>query len=578
MPATSQSFFKVSEKSESYLKQKIARFDNGDILLGDSSLEPLENGGTDGEVILTRMDECGNETWTYSYIVPEGYLEFKDFKVNKADEIFVYGTYYIGLTELVFLLKVNGQTGEELDFRYFNTGTVDHFAYNLILKDSKIYLYGLILDFGTQKQGFIARFNDNLNFEWGKKIEPFESTGFLIASSDGNFVGWSGDFVFKISNTGIILWSFDIETDENIHPIGGPLEVADGYIFESHGAGKSFFYKLSFSGQLIWVSDEFESTKFETALSLLPNGEILCTYNKPTNEYNELNQNLLEANTGNFRANTTLELDFIKNTGRIYQSFDPKTELLTIAANANPISIAPVDLKDFVLQYDLTNIDTFCLNTAAGMTSTTFNRPLDFQPFNFEVEDFEMVFVDRPNIEAINNSFDYNENCSIEPPTLQIMFDTLLECEATWLVTLPSSEYVWLDFSLENPRELDEKGTYKARKKDCQNPEVLTYVLDKPECECPIYFPNVFSPNNDGINDEYFFFTDCILEEFELNIFSRWGDIVYQSRTLAKTWDGKFKGEDLNPGVYVAIFNYTYLTNAGEMKSAKLVQDITLLR
>ena len=62
-----------------------------------------------------------------------------------------------------------------------------------------------------------------------------------------------------------------------------------------------------------------------------------------------------------------------------------------------------------------------------------------------------------------------------------------------------------------------------------------------------LYIPNVFSPNGDGLNDEFEVFgQDNFLEFSEQIIFDRWGNEVYRG----EEWDGKFKGKYVNPGVY----------------------------
>ncbi len=71
-----------------------------------------------------------------------------------------------------------------------------------------------------------------------------------------------------------------------------------------------------------------------------------------------------------------------------------------------------------------------------------------------------------------------------------------------------------------------------------------------------IYFPNAFSPNDDGFNDHFNVLGNGNLVEVEsLKVFNRWGDLVYSGNHLPPAvsagWDGKFNGRLVNPGVYV---------------------------
>jgi gliding motility-associated-like protein len=61
--------------------------------------------------------------------------------------------------------------------------------------------------------------------------------------------------------------------------------------------------------------------------------------------------------------------------------------------------------------------------------------------------------------------------------------------------------------------------------------------------------PNVFTPNNDGINDTYFV-TSKGIKEFSMFIVNRWGDVVFSSEDVNEKWDGMYKGKLCSDGVY----------------------------
>jgi len=77
------------------------------------------------------------------------------------------------------------------------------------------------------------------------------------------------------------------------------------------------------------------------------------------------------------------------------------------------------------------------------------------------------------------------------------------------------------------------------------------------ELERRIYIPTAFSPNRDGRNDYFTLYgIPSSGEIIELNIFDRWGELVFfgknlQFNDLESGWDGRFNNQDLQPGVYV---------------------------
>jgi gliding motility-associated-like protein len=61
--------------------------------------------------------------------------------------------------------------------------------------------------------------------------------------------------------------------------------------------------------------------------------------------------------------------------------------------------------------------------------------------------------------------------------------------------------------------------------------------------------PNIFTPNNDGVNEYYFVNVD-FGNEFEAIILNRWGNVVAKLNQIDQGWDGKINGTDASEGVY----------------------------
>lgn len=65
-----------------------------------------------------------------------------------------------------------------------------------------------------------------------------------------------------------------------------------------------------------------------------------------------------------------------------------------------------------------------------------------------------------------------------------------------------------------------------------------------------LFFPTIFSPNGDGLNDEQCVLGNCI-ESVSWAVYNRWGEKVFETEDKTACWDGAFRGNPLNTGVYV---------------------------
>ena len=74
-----------------------------------------------------------------------------------------------------------------------------------------------------------------------------------------------------------------------------------------------------------------------------------------------------------------------------------------------------------------------------------------------------------------------------------------------------------------------------------------TISVEKPYA---LYAPNAFSPDGDGIND-YFNVVGQGLTNYIIEIYNRWGQMVFKSTNLDNQWDGKFQQINSPPGTYV---------------------------
>jgi len=108
----------------------------------------------------------------------------------------------------------------------------------------------------------------------------------------------------------------------------------------------------------------------------------------------------------------------------------------------------------------------------------------------------------------------------------------------------------------------------------CTKSDSLTIVVIDLICGEPyIFIPNGFTPNNDFQND-IFYVRSQILNNMTLSVFDRWGEKLFESNSVNSGWDGKFKGEYCQPGVYVYYFKGQCLNEKYFEKKG----NITLIR
>ena len=75
---------------------------------------------------------------------------------------------------------------------------------------------------------------------------------------------------------------------------------------------------------------------------------------------------------------------------------------------------------------------------------------------------------------------------------------------------------------------------------------VIDVICDEPY----IYVPNAFTPNGDGKND-ILHVKSNVAYEVDFQIYDRWGELVFATNNLDNGWDGTYRGQKANPGVFV---------------------------
>ena len=97
----------------------------------------------------------------------------------------------------------------------------------------------------------------------------------------------------------------------------------------------------------------------------------------------------------------------------------------------------------------------------------------------------------------------------------------------------------------------DSAVSFKIRLMGADDTLEQTFSLIDCSNSCDIKIPNVFTPNDDWINDRFLYQTKCVLEHPELLIFNRWGEQLFESHVQGEYWDARGKRILLNGLVHL---------------------------
>ena len=132
----------------------------------------------------------------------------------------------------------------------------------------------------------------------------------------------------------------------------------------------------------------------------------------------------------------------------------------------------------------------------------------------------------------------------MEDPDKQIILEANLPQGATAL---------WNTGSTAPQISVADSGLYwvVASIQECTSSDSI--FIHKQYCDCPLLFPTAFSPNGDGINDRYMpvIPAACPVSQYKLQIYNRWGQLVFVSYKAEEGWTGNFNGQPCDVGNYM---------------------------
>jgi gliding motility-associated-like protein len=166
----------------------------------------------------------------------------------------------------------------------------------------------------------------------------------------------------------------------------------------------------------------------------------------------------------------------------------------------------------------------------------------------------------------------------LAPPSFTLGADTVV-CDPPFQIS-PSqayTSYLWQDGSTNTMFTVSEPGTYNVTVTDASGCVGNAEIIVGNGCQPEIAVPNVFTPNNDEVNDEFFVEASNV-ENFKMVIVNRWGQVMREFDAPTDVWDGTApNGSPAKEGVYFWKLNYSYIENTEEVNEEKS-GNVTLIR
>lgn len=147
-------------------------------------------------------------------------------------------------------------------------------------------------------------------------------------------------------------------------------------------------------------------------------------------------------------------------------------------------------------------------------------------------------------------------------PVLKINTDAPDICGSTSSIIITTdsgyNNYVWNNNSNNLSLTVNQPGVYWVEVTDSNNCKGRDSINILP-CE-NVFFPNAFTPNNDGLNDVFKPTVFGTLADYRLNVYNRFGQLIFQTSDVTRGWDGTLSGVRQPGDVYAWVCQYRWLS------------------
>lgn len=201
-----------------------------------------------------------------------------------------------------------------------------------------------------------------------------------------------------------------------------------------------------------------------------------------------------------------------------------------------------------------------------GATQQHYSVPRNVSGFfNVKVSTADTCFVTDPFYAGVN-PFAF----------LHIRGDTTV-CKEEALVIAPATDNITYYWNNRSGTEvtINRGGVYEIEAVGVNGcSKTFTVRVEEQACdENALRMPNAFTPNGDGLNDEFRIPGRSLVRLNEFSVFDRWGNTVFRTRDISAGWNGTFRGRQSPPGTYVY-----FVTGMFHNKPVEVKGTVSLIR
>lgn len=319
------------------------------------------------------------------------------------------------------------------------------------------------------------------------------------------------------------------------------------------------------------LNDTFEISVFELPILTIPNDSSLCF-----GEEISLSANSTMSNPINWTGGINNGMNFIPGLGvNIYVASTENSgcisaDTLQISVLPNPNFDIATEDADYCAQ-SLGSIefipttqtsDVYILNGPNGSTNNLTIDHLNPGTYTFEIIDsngcvFIADVIINENFPTYNTDFTYSPLIvNTSSPNVDFSSNGSNAANYTWTIdgnTFGSTDFLSHAFLLAGDYEVCLIAEYSAICVDtlCQSITVYDDLI--------LHVPNSFTPNGDNNNNLFFpvFSSPGLVDEYYIEIYNRWGELIFESDDIYQKWPGTYRGVLVQDGVYVWRIKYS---------------------